>query len=379
MIETMKVLVWQWSRLGGPPRFGVLLARALNAQPGVSAALSLSTRAQLSPAMMAESELLVDTYTSLPGFLARAMRAPFDLRRLVPRVRAIKPDVAVCAQPGPLDLLMAGALRRLGIPFVVLVHDAELHPGDGMPLQMPLQRALCRSAAAVGALTGHVAAALTAQGLAGTPRRPLIRVSHPPLAFDMPPPASRTPGPRRLLCFGRLLAYKGLDLLHDALRALGPREDLVVRVVGTGPETPVLEALRALPNVTVENRWVPEEEVGALLDWSDALILPYREASQSGVAAAALAAGRSVIATRVGGLVEQLGDKAGALMCEPEGGSVAEAIRALLAEPPALLPAADAGAAWNEMAATLVEQIGPVMRRRAAHHLPTLSPSARVP
>ncbi|MBN8896958.1 MAG: lipopolysaccharide biosynthesis protein, partial [Rhodospirillales bacterium] len=94
MIETMKVLVWQWSRLGGPPRFGVLLARALNAQPGVSAALSLSTRAQLSPAMMAESELLVDTYTSLPGFLARAMRAPFDLRRLVPRVRAIKPDVA---------------------------------------------------------------------------------------------------------------------------------------------------------------------------------------------------------------------------------------------------------------------------------------------
>lgn len=375
----MKVLVWQWSRLGGPPRFGVLLARALAAQPNVSAALSLSRRAQLPPEMMAESKLQVDTYTTLPGFVGRVLRAPLDLPRLLPRVRAIGPDVAVCAQPGPLDLLMATALRRLGIPFVVLVHDAELHPGDGMPLQMPLQRALCRSADAVGALTGHVAAALQAQGLAGTARRPLIRVSHPPLAFDMPQASARSPGPRRLLCFGRLLAYKGLDLLQEALLALGPRDDLVVRVVGTGPETPVLNALRALPNVTVENRWVPEAEIGDLLGWSDALVLPYREASQSGVAAAALAAGRSVIATRVGGLVEQLGGRPGALLCEPEAGSLAEAIRTLLAQPPDFTPPADASAAWNEMAAALVQQMMPVIRGRRSPSLADLSPSTRVP
>ncbi|MBN8901242.1 MAG: mannosyltransferase, partial [Rhodospirillales bacterium] len=67
----MKVLVWQWSRLGGPPRFGVLLARALAAQPNVSAALSLSRRAQLPREMMAESELLVDTYRTVPGFIGR--------------------------------------------------------------------------------------------------------------------------------------------------------------------------------------------------------------------------------------------------------------------------------------------------------------------
>ena len=67
-----------------------------------------------------------------------------------------------------------------------------------------------------------------------------------------------------MLCFGRLLAYKGLDLLAEALRLLGSRQDMEVRVVGQGPESTALATLRALPGVTVENRWVPEGEMDAL-------------------------------------------------------------------------------------------------------------------
>ena len=35
----------------------------------------------------------------------------------------------------------------------------------------------------------------------------------------------------------------------------------------------MVAALRALPGVSVENRWVAEDEVGALLAWADALVL----------------------------------------------------------------------------------------------------------
>ncbi|MDR3535931.1 MAG: glycosyltransferase family 4 protein [Acetobacteraceae bacterium] len=360
----MRILVWQWSRLGGPPRFGVLLARALAAQPGVTAVLSLSTSAEL-PAELAACDLPVDTYTTLRGFIGRVLRAPLDLPRLTQRVSALAPDLAICAQPGPLDLLMAAALRRLGVPFVVLVHDATSHPGDGMPMQMTLQSWLCRSADAVGALSAHVADMLCTQGLAGTVRRPLVRVTHPPLAFDIGPLPPRAPGPRRLLCFGRLLVYKGLDLLADALALLESRDDFIVRVVGTGPETAELDMLRALPRVTVENRWVPEDEIGALLAWSDALVLPYREASQSGVAAAALAAGRQVVATRVGGLVEQLDGHVGALLCEPSAAGIAGALRDLLAQPPVPVPRADAQTAWHAMAASLLRQVAPLVTAHA--------------
>ena len=174
---------------------------------------------------------------------------------------------------------------------------------------------------------------MQAQHLTDPRRRPLIPFSHPPFAFDMPA-ADRAAGPPRLLCFGRLLPYKGLDLLAAALVSLPMQPAIEVRVVGSGPESPALDALRSCRGVTVENRWVPETEIGALLAWSDALILPYREASQSGVAAAALAAGRPVIATRVGGLREQLSDAPQAVMCEPEAASLARAIELWLETPP---------------------------------------------
>ena len=368
----MKVLVWQWSRFGGPPLVAVNLAEGLAALPGVSAALSLSTGAELlhgpNPP---RCDLPVDTYASLPGFLARLATAPFAAPRLARRIAALQPDLAVCAQPGPLDLLMATALRRLDVPMVVLVHDADHHPGDGLPLQMQLQRALCRRADAVGALCGHVAARLLEQRLAGTPGRALIRLHLPPLPSRTPAKGRAPDGSLHLLCFGRLLRYKGLDLLAAALARLGPRPSLVVRVVGSGPESRELALLRSIPGVGVENRWVPEQEVGALLAWADAVVLPYREASQSGVAALALAAGRRVVSTRVGGLAEQLGGEPLATLCEPDPVSLADALLPLAASPALPLPPTpDSTAAWRSMAGDLL-RVMPMLPQR--HHVPGLT------
>lgn len=366
----MNVLVWQWGRFGSGPRLAATLADALRALPGTGAVLSLASGAELLRSSAApHCDLPVATYAGMPTFLLRAMCTPVAVRRLAERIAGLRPDVAVCMMPGPLDLVMAGALRRIGVPFVVLVHEADPHPGDGRPLQMWLQRALCRRAAAIGALTSHVGARLRAQGLAGTHDRPLFLLSHPPVAFDVPPRRTDPDRTLRLLAFGRLLPYKGLDLLAEALSLLGPSPRLAVRIVGSGPESAPLAALRALPGVTVENRWVAEDEIGTLLGWSDALVLPYREASQSGVAAAALAAGRRVLATRVGGLAEQLAHAPGAILCEPDPKSLLAGLRRLLETPGAVdaVPA-DAEAAWRELAASLVRQIqvllGPEASRR---------------
>lgn len=363
----MRILVWQWSRFGSLPRFAACLADALRTLPDTEALLSLSTEAELLRTTAApHCDLPMRTYRGLMGFALRAAGAPFTARSLAACIRHLAPDVAVCVQPGPLDLLMAMALRLARVPFAVLVHDAEHHPGDGLPLQMVLQRALCRRACAIGALSAHVGEQLIAQGLAGTPARPLIRLTHPPMSFAVPPPRARSGGALRLLCFGRLLPYKGLDLLGEALALVGPQPGLEVRIAGSGPESADLDTLRALPGVTVENRWVPEDQVGALLAWSDALVLPYREASQSGVAAAALAAGRRVLATRVGGVVEQLHKERLAILCDPNAPSLAEGLRRLLAEPSgsdAVVPN-DSATAWREMAAALRQGLAGLVATR---------------
>ena len=349
----MRLLVWQWGRRGAGPRFAVELAAALGAVSGVTPFLSLSRQAEIMQGGLAQCDMPVDTYRGLLGWAARLASAPLAALPLARQLRALRLDAALCAMPGPLDLLMAAALRRAGVPYAVVVHDADLHPGEILRMQAMFQRRLLRKAGALVALSSHVADRLTQQGLATT--RPLLRAALTPFAFGPPPPPPRSHGGKlRLLSFGRLLPYKGLDLLQAALATLGPGA-LEVRVVGLGPESATLAALRTLPNVTVENRWVPETEVGALLAWSDALVLSHREASQSGVAAAAIAARRWVVATRVGGLAEQLQGEPLARLCDPAAEPLAAAIASLLTRPPdsAGPPENTAGPA----AAGLVQQI----------------------
>jgi glycosyltransferase involved in cell wall biosynthesis len=361
----MRVLVWQWGRRGAGPRFAAALADGLRLIPGTEVPLSLSTGAEIlqGPAPP-YCELPVETYGSVAGLVWRLAKAPLLVHHLARRLAALRLDGAICAMPGPLDLLLLVALRRLHVPAVVVVHDADAHPGDVMPLLMILQRRLTRRADAVVALSEHVAARLLEQQLVDPAR--LLVVSHPPFMFGpMPPPPRAHGGALRLLCFGRLLPYKGLDLLASALRLLGNRRGWEVRVVGSGPESAELAALRALPGVTVENRWVPEDEVGALIGWADVLVLPYKEASQSGVAPAAIAAGRLVVSTRVGGLIEQLRNEKLATLCDPDAASLASVLRNLLdaapTEPPGTVPA-DPGLAWRDVAQQLLERIAALMR-----------------
>jgi glycosyltransferase involved in cell wall biosynthesis len=353
----VNVLVWHWGRRGAGPLYAAELAQGLGQLAGVCASLSLSAQAEILEGVNPPvCDLPFPTYHGLAGAVWRAMLAPLSIGELAERLRPLKLNLAICAMPAALDLVMAAALRRLGVPYVVVMHDADIHPGDGIPLQMTLQRRLARQADGLVALSTHVANRLRQQGLG---ERNLVMSSLPPFYFGAPPQKPLAHGgPFRLLSFGRLLPYKGLDLLAQALRMLGPRADLEVRVVGTGPESAELAELRALPWVRVENRWVPEAEVGALMAWADALVLSHRESSQSGVAAAAIAAGRWLVATRVGGMPEQLRDESLAVMCDPDPVSLCQALARLLAAPPPIGEPRDIRAEWRRVGRNLLRDFG---------------------
>jgi glycosyltransferase involved in cell wall biosynthesis len=358
----MRILVWQWGRFGAGPRVAADFAALFNTLPGTDAALSLSAGAEiLTGPHRPRCELPVPTYSNMPSYLARALSSPILIPRLAKRVSALQPDVALCAMPGPLDLVMDAALRRIGVPYAVVVHDADRHPGDGHLMQMTLQNRLLRRADALVVLSTHVRARLDGLGL--TANKTVLRTTLPPHTLDMPPPPPRAHGGKlRVLFFGRLLPYKGLDLLAESLALLLPRPDIEVRIVGAGPECDALKTLRGLPGVSVENRWVPEDEVGTLLAWSDAIVMTHREASQSGVAAAALAARRWIVSTRVGGIAEQLHGRPGAILCDINAAAIARGLLRLIENPPeaALMAPPD----WQKDAAQLAEDLSHKLHKK---------------
>ena len=132
-----------------------------------------------------------------------------------------------------------------------------------------------------------------------------------------------------VLMFGRMEAYKGLDVLCDAVEWLarqGRRLDLTL--AGAGPELDRLESrFRAQPGVKIENRFVASSELVALIGAAGCVVLPYTSATQSGVLAGAFGNGRPVIASRVGGIPDMAEDGVNALLVPPgEPVALADAI-----------------------------------------------------
>ncbi|GAA0575495.1 hypothetical protein GCM10009416_12700 [Craurococcus roseus] len=326
----MRLLLWYWGRRGAGGQLTLALAEALARRPDAAPALSLSRQADL----LAETTALglptdaVDTYNSAAGFVLNLPRAPFLARRLVAQARAHRADAVVSVMSHLWTALAAPALRRADIPFVPLVHDAARHPGDpGLWWDWRLDRELDAASAAI-ALSGAVEAALRA-------RRPRLPVARLPLGAHLPASSLRAAAPTGtagdFLFFGRVRAYKGLDLLRDAFRLIHERRpEARLRVVGEGDIEAAAPGLSSLDGVRVEPRWVAEPDIPPLLAGAGALVLPYREASQSGVVSLAHALGVPVVATPVGGLAEQVTDGVdGALAAAAEPGALADAMARL--------------------------------------------------
>jgi glycosyltransferase involved in cell wall biosynthesis len=142
---------------------------------------------------------------------------------------------------------------------------------------------------------------------------------------------------RVLLFFGYIRKYKGVDLLLQALAQVPT--DLAVTVLLAGecydpwePYQTLIHRLGLTDRVRAINRYIPEPEWPDLFAATDALVLPYRTASQSMSIALAYGFSKPVIVSRVGGLAEAVEDGRTGLIAEPEPAALATAIRRLYRE-----------------------------------------------
>ena len=112
------------------------------------------------------------------------------------------------------------------------------------------------------------------------------------------------------LYFGFIEHYKGLNVLSAAYRKIREqRKDISLIVAGNGDFSPYKEGFEGLDDVTIINRYIKDEEVGALFAGPNVIsILPYLNATQSGVIPIAFEYLTPVIASDTGGLREQLND-----------------------------------------------------------------------
>jgi len=278
-----------------------------------------------------------------------------QLRRTVDRLRRDPPDVLVLqwwtAATLHTYLALARAARRAGVPVVIEFHEIQ----DTGEASVPLVARYCRRlmpallARASGALVhNRHDLGLLRRTYGDTVERLAVEIApHGP--YDHLPAAGSHPGREpgtpaepddttRLLFFGLIRPYKGLEDLIEAFNSLTPEQAraFTLTVVGETWEgwTRPAELIATSPHperITFVNRYVSDAEAGGFFGRADALVLPYRRGSASGPLQIAMSVGLHVLLYEVGGLVEAVEDYKGAVLVPP--GDVA-ALRAALLELP---------------------------------------------
>jgi glycosyltransferase involved in cell wall biosynthesis len=269
----------------------------------------------------------------------RDLRAIARLRRLL---RTPAPDVvhAHGLRAGALVAIAVGGTRT---PLVVTVHNAPPAGGVTGAVYRVLELIVARNAASVLCVSADLEERMRAAGARHVARAvvpaPFVSLTAPaPAAGDVSAEtraavrAEFGTGPV-VLTVGRLAAQKGFGVLLDAAagwRDLRPEPSLVI--VGEGPLEAELKdqaaSLGLAATFTGQRTDVP-----ALLAVADVFVLPSVWEGQALILQEALRAGVPIVATRVGGNPDLLGEDAALLVPPGAAQRLADAVRSVLADP----------------------------------------------
>ena len=259
------------------------------------------------------------------------------LARIKAEIDAFSPDVVHVVAEGQVWFT---ALKTIlgSRPLVVTLHDVHTHPGDkdSQTIPRPIINAVVRSADAV---------IVHGEGLKSDAQASLRL--HPDRVFSSIHPVSRRyreiadeagltradDGALRVLFFGRIFKYKGLEHLVAADALIGDtirRRKIII--AGRGDMAVAEAAAGAHPDrYDLRPRRIDDLETAQLFTDADVLVLPYIEASQSGVLAIAPSFGLPVVASDIGEIGDVVRTTGMGLLVPPaDPPALAKALREVL-------------------------------------------------
>jgi len=345
-----------------------------------------------------ETDAIVpEGYRYAPRFfsIGERLRGALGEGRFARAVKAI--DYAVDCRLGPLSALAGDIAHFQWLPFAMAdrwllnrlkrrtalvhtVHNARPYHGD--KAAMAQARGYLTLLPMFDALIAHgerTAEALLAQGI---DRARIHLVPHPPMQLAAAKPADVAALPAstvpRILFFGTIRPYKGLDLLLQACLMLW-REGLEFELAIVGkPFMPVEPFLGAIHGGGFGHRlitdlaFVTEQRLDAHLRAADILAFPYRAIDSSGAFLSALRYGAAMV-TSDAGMFGELPDDVALRFPVGESAALALLLRPLILNEAlrqrngrAAMAYGKAHDGWGE-AALLTERAYAAAREQAAH------------
>jgi glycosyltransferase involved in cell wall biosynthesis len=205
-------------------------------------------------------------------------------------VRKNKICKAYFLMPHVWDFPLLLLFKFVRIHTEVVIHDPKPHLGEFFPprILMVLESMIA---------TKIIVLSEYSRGLIlSNPKK--IVLKHLPIPPRIVPTLKKE---YEILFIGRAQAYKGIDLLLEAM-TLPKAQDLKLTVMSSFTGT----APKSTNNVQIVNQWIHESDFEKMIASARVIVLPYRDASQSGIIPIAISNRVPCVVTPVGGLPEMI-------------------------------------------------------------------------
>jgi len=312
------------------------------------------------------------------------------LRRVYSVINDLQADVVHFTGPHLWNTVLVKALVNKSVGVVHTLHDLDPHSGTRYGFLLRVWNQLILHWSKHILVHGEIyRERLLSQGFSPE------RVTFTPLLHLFLGPGNLKPLSAQLatsiqyqswaLFFGRLERYKGVDHLLTAGAMMKNADSGQTQVILAGQGDLSSFWVGPLPpNVEVRNRLIPDEEAIDLFRRCGFVVLPYIDASQSALVAAAYYFRKPVVVTRTGALPEYVEDDQTGRVVEPgHPASLARCLEDMLSDPIRLAQMGAAGRTWYDAyreieTTTLLEMYRDAAKNRPAssEHKVTLSPKA---
>lgn len=215
-------------------------------------------------------------------------------------VSSIKYNKLVVFGPNNFDCLFLAVFGVLGRERYLVIHDGVMHQGEYDNKHQAIMNLAMRLASHHIYLTEYVAHRVKSRL---NIVKPYYIIPHGPIIYGKPQPRNLG-NVLKLLVIGRLSYYKGLHIICKIIPYLKTNK-CELTIAGSMPSD-IRHLFANNDCVNLIDHYLTEEEINRLVNDNDVLLMPYIEATQSGIAAMSIGYCRPSIITKVGGLPEQL-------------------------------------------------------------------------
>jgi glycosyltransferase involved in cell wall biosynthesis len=305
----MKILLLQLIGKGGTQLYLSQLANAIsNTDNEVSLLLGSHIYDEKQYADTNAQINLVSTNSSFKS-MALKLCNPFTYYKILKIIAIERPDVVHLTFEDLISSILFCFLKIKGTKLLLTEHNPKPHTGDNIysKLNQQLAKLIVRKVANKIIVHGdNIKTNLIENGVK---RESISVIPHGDYSYYTKWSQNLMEEDCTILFFGLIKEYKGLEYLLRAIPLITPSiPNLKVIVAGDGDFSKYRKYINNEARFEIHNRYILDEEVAEFFERASIVVLPYTEASQSGIIPIAYAFKKPVVVTDVGSISEIVED-----------------------------------------------------------------------